>query len=244
MNQRKIKRAVLILTMTMVFSSGCSSRAQSSDEPAHITVQIIDKSPPTISVTDKTIEEGETVKLSECYSVEDAVTEKPEATVTCDSEAVTIDRKKDTASFENAGEFNFSVISVDETGNESKSSFKITVNKKVGPTPEPTPESTPEPEQHATASNSSQSFSSTSQSQTQTAQPSQQQPAAIEQPSQSQSSAQPVTKYFMFSDGYDMTSAGPACTAEFGNYGSGTKSCNPIIGDDGLYKGYVFQYNP
>lgn len=216
-----------LATALIFFGSGCASQTVSVT-PAIVTAKVIDLSGPVITTTDKIIEEGETVTLTELYKVEDAVTKEPETTVTCDNENVTID--KDVASFKSTGEFNFKVVSVDAENNESTATFKVTVNAKPEPTPEATAAPEPTPEEKKETSSSS---NSTTQSQTDTSSQ-QSQPAA----------SQPATKYFMFSDGYTMSTALPACKAEFSNYGNGTKKCDPIVGDDGIYKGYVFTYNP
>lgn len=215
-----------LATALILFGSGCASQIVSVT-PAIVTAKVIDLSGPIITTTDKSIEEGETVTLTELYKVEDVVTKKPETTVTCDNENVTID--KDVASFKSTGEFNFKVVSVDAENNESTATFKVTVNAKPEPTPEATAAPEPTPEEKKETSSSS---NSTTQSNTQ-------------QSSNNQTTAsQPATKYFMFSDGYTMSTALPACKAEFSNYGNGTKKCDPIVGDDGIYKGYVFTYNP
>ena len=214
-----------LATALILFGSGCASQIVSVT-PAIVTAKVIDLSGPIITTTDKSIEEGETVTLTELYKVEDVVTKKPETTVTCDNENVTID--KDVASFKSTGEFNFKVVSVDAENNESTATFKVTVNAKPEPTPEATAAPEPTPEEKKETSSSS---NSTTQSNTQ-------------QSSNNQTASQPATKYFMFSDGYTMSTALPACKAEFSNYGNGTKKCDPIVGDDGIYKGYVFTYNP
>lgn len=48
------------------------------------------------------------------------------------------------------------------------------------------------------------------------------------------------TQYFMFSDGYNLDSGYSACIATGSEYGA--YSCEPIMGDDGLYKGYKLSY--
>ena len=48
------------------------------------------------------------------------------------------------------------------------------------------------------------------------------------------------TQYFMFSDGYNLDSGYSACIATGSGYGA--YSCEPIMGDDGLYKGYKLTY--
>ena len=48
------------------------------------------------------------------------------------------------------------------------------------------------------------------------------------------------TQYFMFSDGYNLDSGYSACIAAGSAYGA--YSCEPIMGDDGLYKGYKLTY--
>lgn len=230
-----------LATALIFFGSGCASQTVSVT-PAIVTAKVIDLSGPVITTTDKTIEEGETVTLTELYKVEDAVTKEPETTVTCDNESVTIDT--DVASFKSTGEFNFKVVSVDAENNESAATFKVTVNVKPEPTPEATatPEPTPEAKKDTSSSSNSTTQSNTRQSSnSQTT--AQAQTDTFSQQSQSATS-QSATKYFMFSDGYTMSTALPACKAEFGNYGNGTKKCEPIVGDDGIYKGYVFTYNP
>ena len=47
-------------------------------------------------------------------------------------------------------------------------------------------------------------------------------------------------QYFMFSDGYNLDSGYSACIAAGAAYGA--YSCEPIMGDDGLYKGYKLTY--
>ena len=230
-----------LATALILFGSGCASQIVSVT-PAIVTAKVIDLSGPIITTTDKSIEEGETVTLTELYKVEDVVTKKPETTVTCDNENVTID--KDVASFKSTGEFNFKVVSVDAENNESTATFKVTVNAKPEPTPEATaaPEPTPEEKKETSSSSNSTTQSNTQQSSNnQTT--AQAQTDTFSQQSQPATS-QPATKYFMFSDGYTMSTALPACKAEFSNYGNGTKKCDPIVGDDGIYKGYVFTYNP
>ena len=234
-------KAILIIAFFFCLP-GCAENDTSSG-PATVTAKVIDKIGPNITTIDKTIEEGETVKLSDLYTVDDVVTKEPEVTVTCDDSNVTI--KDDTASFKTTGEFNFKVVSTDEEGNRSESPFKVTVNVKPEPTPEPTPTPTSEATAEAKKETSTASASQSSSQQQAGAESSSQQTREVQQAeSATQQSTQPVTKYFMFSDGYTMTSALPACKAEFSNYGDGTKKCDPIVGDDGLYKGYVFTYNP
>ncbi len=48
------------------------------------------------------------------------------------------------------------------------------------------------------------------------------------------------TQYFMFSDGYNLDSGYSACIATGSEYGA--YSCEPIMGSDGLYKGYKLTY--
>ena len=48
------------------------------------------------------------------------------------------------------------------------------------------------------------------------------------------------TQYFMFSDGYNLDSGYSACIAAGSAFGA--YSCEPIMGDDGLYKGYKLTY--
>ena len=48
------------------------------------------------------------------------------------------------------------------------------------------------------------------------------------------------TQYFMFSDGYNLDSGYSACIAAGAAYGA--YSCEPIMGADGLYKGYKLSY--
>ena len=48
------------------------------------------------------------------------------------------------------------------------------------------------------------------------------------------------TQYFMFSDGYNLDSGYSACIATGSGYGA--YSCEPIMGSDGLYKGYKLTY--
>ena len=48
------------------------------------------------------------------------------------------------------------------------------------------------------------------------------------------------TQYFMFSDGYNLDSGYSACIVAGAAYGA--YSCEPIMGDDGLYKGYKLTY--
>jgi putative uncharacterized protein (fragment) len=53
-------------------------------------------------------------------------------------------------------------------------------------------------------------------------------------------SASHGTQYFMFSDGYNLDSGYSACIAAGAAYGA--YSCEPIMGADGLYKGYKLSY--
>lgn len=53
-------------------------------------------------------------------------------------------------------------------------------------------------------------------------------------------SASHGTQYFMFSDGYNLDSGYSACIAAGSAFGA--YSCEPIMGDDGLYKGYKLTY--
>ena len=48
------------------------------------------------------------------------------------------------------------------------------------------------------------------------------------------------TQYFMFSDGYNLDSGYSACIAAGSAFGA--YSCEPIMGGDGLYKGYKLSY--
>ena len=48
------------------------------------------------------------------------------------------------------------------------------------------------------------------------------------------------TQYFMFSDGYNLDSGYSACIAAGSAFGA--YSCEPIMGSDGLYKGYKLSY--
>lgn len=48
------------------------------------------------------------------------------------------------------------------------------------------------------------------------------------------------TQNFMFSDGYNLDSGYSACVAAGSSYGA--YSCEPIMGSDGLYKGYKLTY--
>ncbi len=61
-------------------------------------------------------------------------------------------------------------------------------------------------------------------------------------PNQSTDSAQQShgTQNFMFSDGYDLDSGYSACIVAGSQYGA--YSCEPIMGSDGLYKGYKLTY--
>lgn len=238
------KSSLAILSAILLFACGCQEKNVTTTANKHVNVTVIDKTAPVISVTDKAIEEGETVTLSDCFKVTDNMDKKPTSEVKTASKDFSIKDEKFTGDKE--GKYAFTITAKDASGNSSTGTLTITVNKK----PEPTPEATPEPEQPAQPSvskpqapknNSNSGSNNTAPSQPQPDNPAPVQPS---QPQQSQSSGEPVTKYFNFSDGYDMNSAGPACQAEMGKYGNGHKACTPIKGDDGLYKGYVFTYTP
>lgn len=59
----------------------------------------------------------------------------------------------------------------------------------------------------------------------------------VSPPAKSQSHG---TRYFMFSDGYNLDSGYKACVATGKKIG--TYSCEPIMGKDGIYKGYKLTY--
>lgn len=59
----------------------------------------------------------------------------------------------------------------------------------------------------------------------------------VSPPAKSQSHG---TRYFMFSDGYNLDSGYRACVATGKKIG--TYSCEPIMGKDGIYKGYKLTY--
>lgn len=214
-----MKKLVLIFSCFLV---GCTA---SSDNMINVTVK--DLTAPVIEVKNRTIEEGQSIEISDCYKVYDNADVKPTVELEGDKE---VDSNK-------AGTYTIKITATDASKNTSESSFTITVEAK----PEPTPTATPEVKSNASNNgyNSSQSNSnSNSSSSDNNAQSSNSSNNSYSNTTQNR------TEYFLFKDGYDMNTSYQGCRALMNEYSqySGSRKCDVVMNDDGTYGGYVFTY--
>ena len=220
----------VVLVANLLF--GCSA------SNAKINVKVVDTSPPVLKTTDKTITEGDSLKVSDLYTVEDNATRKPAISIEGDFNSET-----DLTSLE-PGEYTATIVAADNAGNSSESELHLTINKKPEPEPEPEPEPVvPETQPQVTQPQTVQPV----QPQPTTPSPVQPTPAPTpDPPVQTAPTAPAITKDFLFSDGYNMQTAMPACQAFSNGYAgySGTRSCQPLQNADGIYTGVRFTYTP
>ena len=218
----------IILASTLLF--GCTGST------ARINVKVIDTAPPVIKVINKTITEGDSLKISDLYTVEDNATRKPDIQIDGSFNADTDVSKL------SSGEYKAIVTATDKEGNSAEAEIKLTV--------QPKPESEPEPEPTKPNSGSESNNIQQPQQPVTPVVPIQPiptpTPTPTPEPEPVAPSAPATTKDFLFSDGYNMQTAMPACQAFSSNYAgfTGTRSCQPIQSADGLYTGVRFTYTP
>lgn len=221
-----------IITASLLLMSGCASAS------AKINVKVIDTSPPVLKVTNKEVAEGDVLKVSDLYTVEDNATRKPDISIEGD---FTLDTD---LSELKPGEYTAVITATDKQGNSTDAEVKVTVQEKPK---EPDPEPAPEPEQNNTSNITQTQPAAPVQPQPVTPTPVQPTPQPTpDPPAQTAPSAPATTKDFLFSDGYNMQTAMPACQAFSANYAgyTGTRSCQPLQGSDGIYTGVRFTYTP
>lgn len=121
------KRIIPLLTICLLLG-GCQNNTATNES---IEIVVVDKTPPKITVKQKTIEitEGDKLDISKNYSVSD----NSDDAVTVETEDSKLDTKK-------AGTYKITITATDKAGNETKDSFTVVVKEKPKPTPTPTPE--------------------------------------------------------------------------------------------------------
>lgn len=185
-----------------------------------ITVEVVDTIPPEINIkkTEIEIDEDEIgeLDLESNYSVTDNYSELRNIYVVYEPRAEAL----------KIGKNIIKIVAQDENGNTSEKQFTVIVNEIIIEEPEPEPPSTP------SGNNNSSGGSTTTQPQ----QPST--PA----PQPSVPSGSPVVKDFLFSAGYDMSTAPQACAAELSASGR-SGSCTPLQDADGIYYGMRLTLN-
>ena len=137
------------------------------------------------------------------------------------------------------------VQAMDISGNSSSKTIKLYINpkpeKKKKEKEEATEETQQQEQNQTNDSTQTQGTQNPSQQYTQQQAPVQQQPQQSATPAQTYK-PKPSNKQYLFSQGYDMSSAPKACQSDLLSSGY-TGSCTPIQGSDGIYLGMQLTFN-
>lgn len=181
------------------------------DEEYIASAEVVDMTVPQIEAEDtiKLVAGSISEDLSDYFSVSDEIDDEKDITVEIDTNV------KD-----EAGEYYLNITATDKSGNSS--SKKITIIIEEPPKPEPPAQTRPNQSSGSESSGGNNSSPSSG--------------GNSSGSSSSGNTSNPVVKDFLFSEGYDMSTAVSACNYELLSSGR-SGNCTPIVGDDGIYLG-------
>lgn len=212
----------------------------SSIQKQSLSVNIVDNKKPIIKIkkdidTKMDLKDVRRLKVDSFYSVSD--NETPD-------KKIKIKKYIKEEKYSYGDTVHLVIEATDKSGNVSKKKIKININEKKVEKDESKPEDSEDKDkkdeissEHQAQESSTQSSQSVQQSVQQAPQQSQITPA----PSQS-SRPKPSNKQYLFSQGYDMSSAPSACQNDLLSSGH-SGSCTPIQDSDGIYLGMQLIFN-
>lgn len=215
-------------TINAVFSD-------SSIEAQKIKIYIVDNEKPKIKFVYDEPYEMELKELKACVKSDEFNSFFTVNDNETDADDIKVNTYIKEAKYKKGDKVHLIVVATDKSENISKKSFVIKIKKEEKVEKQTTEEKT----DSSTESNSTDSSNTSSNQQTNTNTNSSQQ---TYQQSQTQQSTQTVTepkpsnRTFLFSDGYDMSTAPSACSAAL-NASSYSGSCVPLQDSDGIYYG-------